>query len=113
VLIIFCKVGVVQILYQRPKYNVTVYDFAVSGHLVAIDEEDGVGSFGNASTNAICESTEFVCKRSSPDFCGVAGNLAGDKVTVFVALASGLVDDGISSVLSWEALDWGIQDRLI
>jgi hypothetical protein len=85
--------------------NATVRDFAVSGHLVALDEEDGVGSLGNASTNAIGESTKFVCKRLGPHFCGVAGDLAGDEVTVFVALASDLVDDGISLVLSWEALD--------
>jgi hypothetical protein len=93
--------------------NATVCDFAVSGHLVVIDEEDGVGSLGNASTNAIGKSTKFVCKQLGPYFCGVAGDLAADEVTVFVTLASDLVDDGISLVLSWEGLDRGNRDRLI
>ena len=81
--------------------NATVREFAVSGHLVALDEEDGVGSLGNASTDAIGESTKFVCKRLGPYFCGVAGDLAGDDVAVFVAVAGGLVVDGSSFLPRW------------
>jgi hypothetical protein len=43
----------------------------------------------------------------------VVSDFAGDKMTVFVALASDLIDDQIGSVLSWEALDWWERDCLI
>jgi hypothetical protein len=37
--------------------DATLRYFAVSGHLAAIDEEDGIGAFGDASANAIGKST--------------------------------------------------------
>jgi nitrogen-specific signal transduction histidine kinase len=40
--------------------NATIRDFAVSVPLVAIDEENYIGAFGNASTNAIGELAKRV-----------------------------------------------------
>ncbi len=86
--------------------DAAVRDGAVSGNLVASDEEDGVGALRDASTNAIGAASEFVCKQLGPDSGSVAGKFAGDEVTILVALASNLIDDGIGAVLHWEALEF-------
>lgn len=88
----------------------TVGYFATNGNLLAVDEEYGVGIFGDGSSDAIGKLSELIGKWFGPDPSCVACDFACDEMWIPVALCCDLVNDGISLVMSNKEACWGGQN---
>jgi hypothetical protein len=70
--------------------NAIAGDFTNGWYLVLFDEEDGLGSFGNASADSLGKMTEFVGELLFPD-AGFVGTF--DEVSILLDLARDWISD--------------------
>lgn len=47
--------------------DVSIGDFSIGGNLFSVDEEDGIGSFGDVSANSLGKTAKLVGERLFPD----------------------------------------------